>query len=165
MSTFWIVWACVTTQFQNASFKFIWFCFIFTSFARKTWCFLADMLISTHNKGIMKFKRILFGKHIRLCSFNADIKGLKSLHTFLKKIFVPHAVYKLYCHCKWYFCFMWEKKTNKIELNWIVRFEQNGMVQTARNLSIFLNHFDKALTPLLEDVSVAETIVWWKTIT
>ena len=44
--------ALVTTQFQNASFKFVWFCFIFTSFARKTWSFLADMLTSTHNKGI-----------------------------------------------------------------------------------------------------------------
>ena len=34
--TFWIVWACVTIEFQNASFKFMWFCYIFTSFARKT---------------------------------------------------------------------------------------------------------------------------------
>ena len=50
--TFFTYWACVTTQFQNASFKFIWFYFIFTSFARKTWGFLANMLISTHNKGI-----------------------------------------------------------------------------------------------------------------
>ena len=46
----------------------------------------------------------------------------------------------------------------------LVKFEQNRMAETTQYLEhliekyVFLTIFDKALTPFLEDVSVAETI-------
>ena len=50
----------------------------------------------------------------------------------------------------------------------LVKFEQNRMVQTTRNFEIFdkklsfffLNHFCQSFDVILEDVSVAKTIVW-----
>ena len=65
MSTFWIVWACVTTQFRNASFKFIWFYFIFTSFARKTWGFLANMRVIP-----CQMNHWVSGDPLRFCSYS-----------------------------------------------------------------------------------------------
>ena len=76
-STFWIVYACVTNQFQNAFFKFIWFCYIFTSFTKKKkkrkkkkpgGSLLFLFLLIT--KVFIKFKWILFDENIRLGPFN-----------------------------------------------------------------------------------------------
>ena len=47
----------------------------------------------------------------------------------------------------------------------LVKFEQNGMVQTTRNFELFdknrvsKNHFWQGVDAILEDISVAETIV------
>ena len=48
----------------------------------------------------------------------------------------------------------------------LVKFEQNRMVQATQNFGLFLQKirffetiFDKVYNPILEDVSVAETIV------
>ena len=70
---------------------------------------------------------------------NADIRSLKSLHTFLQK-------------CLYHM---------------LVKFEQNRMVKTTRNVElfdkkqVFENHFWQSANAILEGVSVteAETIV------
>ena len=97
MSTYWIVWACVTTQFQNASFKFIWFCFIFTSFARKTPGFLLICLFLLITK---VFKRILFGKNIRLCAFNyVTVRAfVMELYTSGLQTITVHMLYWVFLH-------------------------------------------------------------------
>ena len=47
----------------------------------------------------------------------------------------------------------------------LVKFEQNCLVQTTQNVELFdkkrgfLNHFWQSVNAILEDVSVAETIV------
>ena len=51
----WLICACAAvslTEVQNTSFKFVINFLSFTAFSGKTRGFLADMLISTHNKGI-----------------------------------------------------------------------------------------------------------------
>ena len=70
---------------------------------------------------------------------NADIGSLKSLHTLFDK-YLDHM---------------------------LVKFEQNRMVQITRNLELFAkkknqvyeNHFWQSVDAILENVSVAETIV------
>ena len=71
--------------------------------------------------------------------YNADIGSLKSLHAlFYKYQFLGHM---------------------------LVKFEQNCMVQTTRNIELFtkkpgfLNRFRLRVDDILEDVSAAETIV------
>ena len=57
-------------------FKFIWFCFIFTSFARKHGVFLLICLFLLITKVFIKFKRILFDKNIILCTFKSHLHDL-----------------------------------------------------------------------------------------
>ena len=46
----------------------------------------------------------------------------------------------------------------------VVKFEQNRMVRTKSNFDLFekkkVNHIWQSVDAILEDVSVAETIVW-----
>ena len=46
----------------------------------------------------------------------------------------------------------------------LVKFEQNRMVRTTQNFALFwqkrVNHFWQSIDAILENVSVAETIVW-----
>ena len=73
-------------------------------------------------------------KLFRATVANADMRSLKSLHTFLKMFIMP------------------------------VKFEQNCMVKTTRNLELFdkkpdfCNHFWQRVDAILEHVSVAEII-------
>ena len=67
-STFSIVCACVATQFQNASFKFIWFWYILLLLWEKHGVFLLICLFLL-TKVFTKFKWILFDKKIGPGSF------------------------------------------------------------------------------------------------
>ena len=86
-------------------------------------------------------KSIIFGVNLPFKLFpatvaNADIRSLKSLHTFHRK-------------CLYHV---------------LVKFEQNRMVQTTQNFEFFdkktgfLKPFWQGISAILEDVSVAETI-------
>ena len=65
---------------------------------------------------------------------NADIESLKSLHTFLKKMFVPYA--------------------SEIRTKTTRNFEFFD-----KKIELFYNHFRQRVDAILEDVSVAEIIV------
>ena len=89
-------------------------------------------------------RKLIFAVYLPLKPFrvtvaSSDIESQKSLHTFLKT-YLFHV---------------------------LVKFEHNRTVRTTRVMSFliktgsifFKTNFDKVLTPILEDVSAAETIV------
>ena len=77
---------------------------------------------------------------------NADIGSLKFLHTFLKKLFVPHASE------------IWPGNLNKIV--WSKLHEIFSFLTKNKQKNVFLsNQFWQNFVAILEDVSVVETIV------
>ena len=100
MSTFWIVWACVTTQFQNASFKFICFTLFLLLLREKHEVFLLICLFLLITNVFLKFKRILFGKNIRWCTFKVPLRVLwgyteATVHCACSSCSIPSTVLQL----------------------------------------------------------------------
>ena len=83
-STYLIVCACATVcvlkpQIQNVSFKFMWLCYVCTTFAEKKKFFLLICLFLLITEEYFKFKQILFHDNIRAGFLNWAIWGLHEI--------------------------------------------------------------------------------------